>query len=716
MLKLETELAKISGIGEKFLKRFKKLEINSVRDLLWHFPSRYEDFSKVLKIEDLQINQAATVCAEVKKISMRRSWRKNMVIIEALLADETGGIKAIWFNQPYIARILRVGEQANFAGKITASDDEIYFSSPTYELARGTSETKHTARLIPIYPETKSLTSKGIRFLIKPILTNLEKLTEFIPASVLKKNNLPEINTALKRIHFPAILEDAEQARNRFAFENIFLLQLNNLKARWKLSQEKAPSLKISREELEGLIAKLPFQLTDSQNKSLKEILEDLAAEKPMNRLLQGDVGSGKTVVAAVVAVVAAKNDKQTAIMAPTEVLARQHYKTLTAIFKELPVGIGLLTSGEARSFYGNGLEAKRKKDELLEEIESGKIKIIIGTHSLISSSKNKDQVIFKDLALAIVDEQHRFGVEQRAALVKKEKDKGSETTVHFFSMSATPIPRTLSLSLFGDLDLSIIDELPKGRKPILTKVVDPTNRTKAYKFVREQIQQGRQAFVIYPRIESAKEVSEGGIVSKQYRLWNEIKAVKAEYEKLSKQVFPDLRVAMLHGRMKSGEKEKIMSAFSAGEIDILVSTSVVEVGVDVPNASIMLIEGADRFGLAQLYQFRGRVGRGEHQSFVFLFTDSSSDSTKRRLDALLKAKNGFELAEQDLAIRGPGQFLGDKQTGLPDLAMRSLNNMALVKSARESAVEIIKKDPELNNYPNLEEKLSVFQKEIHLE
>ena len=347
---------------------------------------------------------------------------------------------------------------------------------------------------------------------------------------------------------------------------------------------------------------------------------------------------------------------------------------------------------------------------------ESGKIKIIIGTHALISSVKNKDQVIFKDLALAIVDEQHRFGVEQRAALVKKEKDKGSETTVHFFSMSATPIPRTLSLSLFGDLDLSIIDELPKGRKPILTKVVDPANRTKAYKFVREQIQQGRQAFVIYPRIESAKDSAENHIVSKQYRLWNEIKAVKEEYEKLSKQVFPDLRVAMLHGRMKSGEKEKIMSAFSAGEIDILVSTSVVEVGVDVPNASIMLIEGADRFGLAQLYQFRGRVGRGEHQSFVFLFTDSSSDSTKRRLDALLKAKNGFELAEQDLAIRGPGQFLGDKQTGLPDLAMMSLNNMTLVKAARESAVEIIKKDPELNNYPDLEEKLSVFQKEIHLE
>lgn len=716
MLKIETELAKIRGIEEKFLKRLKKLEINSVRDLLWHFPSRYEDFSKVVKIEELQINQAATVCAEVKKISIRRSWRRNMVIIEALLADETGGIKAIWFNQPYIARILRVGEEANFAGKIMASDDEVYFSSPTYELVRGKNETKHTARLVPIYPETKNLTSKGIRFLTKPILTNLEKLTEFIPESVLKKNNLPEINIALKHIHFPMVLEDAEQARSRFAFENIFLLQLNNLKARWKLSQEKAPSLKVSNEELEELIAKLPFQLTDSQNRSLKEILEDLAAEKPMNRLLQGDVGSGKTVVAAIAALVVAKNDKQTAFMAPTEVLARQHYKTLTAIFNESKIGIGLLTSGEARSFYGDGLEAKREKSELLEEIKSGKIKIIIGTHALISSVKNKEQVIFKDLALAIVDEQHRFGVDQRAALVKKEKNKGNETTIHFFSMSATPIPRTLSLSLFGDLDLSIIDELPKGRKPILTKVVDSINRTKAYQFVRKQIQQGRQAFVIYPRIESAKESAENHIVSKQYRLWNEIKAVKEEYEKLSKQVFPDLRVAMLHGRMKSREKEKIMSAFSTGEIDILVSTSVVEVGVDVPNATIMLIEGADRFGLAQLYQFRGRVGRGEHQSFVFLFTDSSSDSTKRRLDALLKAKNGFELAEQDLAIRGPGQFLGDKQTGLPDLAMRSLNNMTLVKSARESAVEIIKKDPELNNYPNLEERLSVFQKEIHLE
>ncbi|MDP3901401.1 MAG: helicase-related protein, partial [bacterium] len=428
------------------------------------------------------------------------------------------------------------------------------------------------------------------------------------------------------------------------------------------------------------------------------------------------DVGSGKTVIVAIAGIVAAQNKKQTAFMAPTEVLARQHYKTLTRIFGNQHVGICLLTSGEARSFYGENLEAKRQKSDLLKEIEEGKIKIIIGTHALISSYKGKP-VMFHDLALAIIDEQHRFGVEQRAALVKQEKDKGSETTIHFLSMSATPIPRTLSLTLFGDLDLSIIDELPKGRKPIITKIVDPQNRSKAYDFIREHIKNGRQVFVIYPRIEpSNKEQSDEKIVTARQKVWNEVKAVKEEYEKLSKQVFPDLRVGMLHGKLKSAEKEKTMSAFATGELDILVSTSVIEVGVDVPNATIMIIEGADRFGLSQLYQFRGRVGRSEYQSFCFLFTDSSSQTTHERLTALLEAKNGFELAEKDLAIRGPGQFLGDKQTGMPDIAMRALSNMELIKTARSAAESTIKDDPELKNHKALKTKLIQFQKQIHLE
>src|SRR3989338_2073056 len=481
MVKLETELSKISGIGSKFLDRLKKLEIKTVKDLLWHFPFRYEDFSKIVKIADLEINQAVTIQAVVKKILMRQSWRRRILIVEAVLADETGLVKSIWFNQPYVARILRVGTRANFAGKITLANDEICLSNPTYELPRRGFETRHTARLIPVYPETKSLTSKGLRFLVKPILAGLEKIPEFIPKKILKNTDLPEINLALKNIHFPKNLEQVEQARKRFAFENLFLLQLHNLKVRHKLAQEKASPLKIGEGELGEILNSLPFRLTDSQARSVKEILSDLGKEKPMNRLLQGDVGSGKTVVAAIAALTAVKNNKQAAFMAPTEVLSRQHYKTLTKLFKNSEVGIGLLTGSEARSFYGENLETKCGKKDLLASLENGKIKIIIGTHSLIASGTQKTSVIFNDLALAIVDEQHRFGVEQRAMLLKREKQKNAETSIHFLSMSATPIPRTLSLTIFGDLDLSLIDELPQGRKKIETKIVTPQERTQTY-------------------------------------------------------------------------------------------------------------------------------------------------------------------------------------------------------------------------------------------
>lgn len=722
MLKLETELAKIKGIGPKFLIRLDKLKIKTVKDLLWHFPFRYEDFSAVVKIADLKVNQTATICGMVKKVSMRRSWRRKIVIIEALIVDETGGIKAIWFNQPYIAKFLQPGRRVNFAGKVVYSSDEICLQSPTYELIGETTQTKHTAGLIPIYSETKGLTSKGLRFLIGAVLRHLFTLKDFVPKEVLEETNLPDLATAIRTIHFPKSLDQANRARERFAFADLFLLQLANLKRRLRLAKEKALPLPVDDSWLKDVIRKLPFALTISQERSLREILLDLQKDQPMNRLLQGDVGSGKTVVAAVAALIAAKNGKQAAFMAPTEVLARQHYKTLINIFKNFSVGIGVLAGGEAMAFYGDSLEGKVSRSKLIKEIEDGKIKIMIGTHSLISGGKVKAPVKFDDLALAIVDEQHRFGVEQRAALIKEKKSPNMETTVHFLSMSATPIPRTLSLTLFGDLDLSIIDELPKGRKEIVTKVVSPENRSKAYGFIREQVKRGRQVFVICPRIAASESVSEVqaeeenvNIADKRKDLWAEVKNVTEEYEKLSKQIFPDLRVAMLHGKMPN-RKIEVMQDFAEGKIDVLVSTSVIEVGVDVPNATIMMVEGADRFGLAQLYQFRGRVGRGEHQSYCLLFTDSTSDSTQNRLNALLKAKNGFELAEQDLAIRGPGEFIGDKQTGIPDLAMRALNNIQLVKAARSAAAKILKNDQELSSYHPLKEQLENFKKQIHLE
>jgi len=711
MLKLNTELVKIRGIGDKFLGRLEKLGIKTVRDLLWHFPFRYDDFSKIVKIADLKLNQAATIRGVVKKITLRRTWRRKMILIEALIVDETGGIRAIWFNQPYVAQILKPGRWANFAGKIAVSDGELYFSNPIYELVNGTAETKHTAGLIP---ETKRLTSKGLRYLIKPILNHLEPLEDFIPPMILKKNDLPNINLALRHIHFPRTYEQAEKAKRRFAFEELFLLQLTNLRNKLRLAKEKAPRLIVPQDKVNTIITRLPFKLTASQKRSLDEILTDIAKDQPMNRLLQGDVGSGKTVVAAIAALMVATNHKQTVFMAPTEVLARQHYKTFTSIFKNEPISVGLLTGSEARAFYGQDLENKLSKSALLREIANGKINVIIGTHAVIQKGVN-----FYDLALAVVDEQHRFGVEQRAALVKKELERGAETTIHFLSMSATPIPRTLALTIFGDLDISIIDELPVGRKPIITKLVSPANRARAYQFIRQQVQDGRQVFVICPRISAAtNDDSEASLVgiNKHRDLWAEVKNVTEEYDKLSKQIFPDLRVAALHGKLKAAEKNLIMNDFRDSKIDILVATSVIEVGIDVPNATIMMIEGADRFGLAQLYQFRGRVGRGEHQSYCLLFTDSNSRATQARLNALIKAKNGFELAEIDLKIRGPGQFLGDKQTGMPDLAMKSLNDITLVKAAREAASEILQQNEELTAYPALVARLSQFEQSIHLE
>ena len=710
-MKLDTELATIPGIGSKFTVRLQKLGIKTVNDLVWHFPFRYEDYSRVAPIGELEVGQSATVQGTVSQLITRRTWKKNLLITEAIIVDDTGGIKAVWFNQPYINNIIREGGRYNFAGKVTGSKREIYLASPSYEpidkLGRG--ETKHTAGLIPIYPETRGLTSKGLRYLIKPLLRSLDPIEEFIPENILKENKFSEINLALKRMHFPLKIADAELAKKRFAFEDLFLLQLNNLKLRSQLAEKQAIAIQVDEDYLAKLIERLPFQLTNSQKESLREIIADLQKPHPMNRLLQGDVGSGKTVIAAIAAVLTAKNNSQTAFMAPTEVLAGQHYRTMTKIFSDFDGGVALLTAAKNEISYGGNSDGKITKAKLLKEISEGKVKIIIGTHAVIQKS-----VRFENLALAIVDEQHRFGVAQRAALASRNSSE-SKLLPHFLSMSATPIPRTLSLTVFGDLDLSTITELPAGRKEIITKIVAPENRKKAYDFIREQIKKGRQAFVICPRIGPGT-IKEGEILSEAKKKALELKSVKEEFEKLSAKIFPELKVTMLHGKMKGKEKDEIMKDFQDQKYDILVSTSVIEVGVDVPNASIMMIEGSERFGLAQLYQFRGRVGRGEHQSFCLIFTDSDSATSQKRLQFLIAAKNGFELAEKDLMLRGPGQFLGESQAGLPDVAMDALKDIQLVKTARDAAKEIISNDPEFQNHPALLKKFQEFQKEIHLE
>ncbi len=724
-IQLKTDLSAIPGVGPKFITKLQKLGIRTVRDLLWHFPFRYEDYSKIVPIGELAVDQSVTIQGMINQITTRRTWKKNLFITEAIIVDETGGIKAVWFNQPYVTNILKHGHYYNFAGKVTKSNREIYLASPSYEpidsIRKG--EAKHTAGLIPIYPETRGLTSKGLRFLIKPILKTLEHVEEFLPEEILKENKLPSLHVAIKRMHFPLQAADAVGAKKRFAFENLFLLQLNNLEAKMRIAKEPALKMEFPQEELSRMIQQLPFRLTGSQKTSLEEIAADLAGKKPMNRLLQGDVGSGKTVIAAVAALISAKNNAQTAFMAPTEVLASQHYRTITKTFPWFDGGVALLTANKTELSFGDKMDQKITKAKLLKEITAGNVKIIIGTHAVIQKG-----VSFSNLGLAIVDEQHRFGVSQRAALLKNNESGiknggsgGSELTdpkfiiPHFLSMSATPIPRTLSLTVFGDLDLSTITELPPGRKEIVTKIVAPENRKKAYEFIREQIQKGRQAFVICPRIE-AGELKEGEILTEAKKKALELKSVAEEFERLSKKIFPDLKVVMLHGKMKGKEKDQIMKDFHDRKYDILVSTSVIEVGVDVPNAAIMMIEGADRFGLSQLYQFRGRVGRGEHQSYCLLFSGSESDTVIKRLESLIDAKNGFELAEKDLQLRGPGQFLGDKQTGLPDVAMDALQDILLVKTTRDAAKNILSNDPELVSHPALLEKFKEFQTAIHLE
>ena len=714
-LALETPLFEIIGARAPFLRRLEKLGIKTVGDLLTHFPVRYDDFSKIYTIAELEPGQQATIQGTIEEVHVRHSFRRGMDIVEGVVADQTGSVRAVWFNQPYLANVLKAGRTANFSGKVSISEEgEIYFSHPVHELLRSDGRAKtmrHTGRLVPVYPETRGLTSRGIRFVVQSVFKRNPKLVEWIPDPILEQYQFPRIDEAIKRVHFPDDIEEASRAKSRFSFEELFLLQLYNIRQKSKLATQRAPAIASDVERIKALLAQLPFELTASQKKSLWEIAKDIERERPMNRLLQGDVGSGKTVVAAIASIIAADHGLQTAFMAPTEILARQHFETMKKLFVRFENGdprnrppVGLLTGTNAVIFYEKDIETKVSKAEFKDKTESGEIKIIFGTHALIQKS-----VAFNKLGLVIIDEQHRFGVRQRAELLGQKKEK-NVLIPHFLSMSATPIPRTLMLTVFGDLDLSLITELPAGRKQIETKIISPIERAATYDFVHSEVRSGRQVFVICPRIDPSEE-SESPDIRKL-----ELKSVKEEFEKLSKHVFPDLRIAMLHGQMKGKEKEDIMKKFAAREFDILVATSVVEVGVDIPNATIMLIEGADRFGLAQLYQFRGRVGRGEHQSYCFLMADSKSDTANARLRAILEAHNGFELAEKDLELRGPGQFFGEAQTGLPDIAMEALRNPELVQGSREAAFKILQEEPRLSKYPALRTRMEVFSKKIHRE
>jgi ATP-dependent DNA helicase RecG len=704
-MNLSTPIEELPRVGPQYQKKLKRLGIKTVGQLLFHFPHRYEDFSNVLPISEIQPHQKVSIQGKIQEIRNIRTPRKRMALTQAKVEDNTGTIQVIWFNQPYLINTLKKGDFLFLAGKMNQKGSGKYLSSPAYEKISNEADFKnsdltHTGRLVPVYSETEGLSSRWLRFIIKPLLIKIKgKIPDPLPQELKQRYRFPPFYQAIWQIHFPDSPKTAEEAKKRFSFEELFTLSLFVLKERMKLAEEKSQPIPTDLKSVQDFIRNLPFPLTDDQRKCSWQILKDLQKKRPMNRLLEGDVGSGKTVVAAIAVFNTVKAGFQTAFMAPTEVLTKQHYQTLNNLFKKRKMNIGLITGKENKL---NGKKTKRK--ELLEKTKSGKVDLLIGTHALVQK-----EVKFAKLALVIIDEQHRFGVEQRANLCQKK-----DLIPHLLSMTATPIPRTLSLTVFGDLDLSLIKQMPKGRKKIVTEIVPPKKRNQVYSFIKEQIKAGRQVFVICPRIETADQSQEQ--TEKRSISWLEVKAVKEEYEKLSKKIFPEFKVAMLHGKMKMDEKEKIMKKFKEGKVDILVSTSVVEVGIDIPNATVMMIEGADKFGLAQLHQFRGRVGRGKEQSFCYLLTDFSGQKTNQRLRALAKYESGFELAEKDLEIRGPGDFSGQRQWGVPDIAMSALNNLSLVETTRKEAKEILEKDPEFKKHLPLREKLRHFQERIHLE
>ncbi len=704
-MNLSTPIEETPRVGPQIQKKLRKLGIKTVKDLIFHFPHRYEDFSNIITISEIKKEELVSIKGKVLDIKNIRTFRKRMTLTQALIGDETGQIQAIWFNQPYLINTFKKGDFLFLSGKTNQKGSRKYLSAPAYEkiadINFNHSDLTHTGRLVPVYPGTEGLSSRWLRFLIKPVLLKMRsEIKDPLPKELKEKYKLPDFKTAIWQIHFPDSLKEAETAKKRFVFEELLVLSLFILNERLKMTKEKSFAVPINLKIIKDFINNLPFKLTDDQKKASWQILKDLEKPRPMNRLLEGEVGSGKTVVSAMAALNVVKTGYQTVFMAPTEILAKQHYQTFNNLLKKYRLKIGLITGKE------NKLQNRKvKRKDILGKTSKGKIDILIGTHALIQK-----EVKFGNLALVIIDEQHRFGIEQRARLCQNSKTK---TIPHLLSMTATPIPRTLTLTIYGDLDLSLIKQLPKDRKKIITEIVPPADRKKAYNFIKEQIKKGRQVFVICPRIESS---STANGQSERASIWAEVKAVKEEYEKLKKEIFPEFKIAMLHGRMKNEEKEKIMKKLKQGIIDVLVSTSVIEVGIDVPNATVMAIEGADKFGLAQLHQFRGRVGRGKEQSFCLLLTDFHSQTVNKRLKALISYENGFDLAEKDLQIRGPGDLSGQRQWGVPDMTMTALKDIELVEETRNEAKAILQTDPQLKKNPLLRNKLEEFQKRIHLE
>lgn len=661
-MNLEDSVASLPKIGPFFARMFEKLEIRTVENLFYHVPSRYLDYSLVTTINKLHPDEIATVHAKIVSITnifSKRGIRMQIGSVE----DATGKIMVVWFNQPFLIKTLYPGRLVSLSGKIGFFSRKLCLNSPDYEILDSEEgETFHTGRFVPIYPETAGLSSKWIRTKIRDAFA-VVSIDDYLPQEVLTKFGFVSFKEAIRGVHFPRDLKEVEEGRRRLAFNELLNMQLKSEFRKLNWSKNKVKNkLKIDSHDIQQFIDSLPYKLTESQEKSISEIVSDLKRDIPMNRLLEGDVGSGKTVVAAVGAFAAFLNGYQSLIMAPTQILANQHYQTLKSLFDKFNIRISLITS-----------EVKK--------MELGRSDIFVGTHSLIHSKVDFDKVAF-----VVIDEQHRFGVEQRQHLVKKSG------TPHVLTMTATPIPRTVALTTYSDLDLSILKEMPKGRIKINTWVVPEKKRVGAYDWIEKQVEDNKsQVFIVCPLIED----SESETLA-------DVKSVTSEFEKLKK-IFSKRKLGLLHGRLKVKEKDEILKDFRSGKIDILVSTPVVEVGIDIPNATIMVIEAAERFGLAQLHQLRGRVGRGEKQSYCLLFSNFHSGTAYSRLQAMEKSHSGFELAELDLKLRGPGEIFGTNQSGFPELKVASWADIELIKAAKDVAGEVIKHPKE---FPTLTNKL----------
>ncbi len=725
-LLIDTPLSEIFRLNDFQKKALKRLSLSTAKELLYHFPTRFEEFSPNQTLKNSPEGATGVWYGEIESLSLSKTFKKRVAIAEGYLNDGTEKIKLIWFNQPYLAKMLKERTPVRVSGKIMLRRGEKYIANPEIteipELPKqiGSSlfngnvkdsvKNEETYITYPIYPETRGISSKWFYHGIQKIFKNgiLENLIDPIPKEILSKYNLPSLKTALVWIHTPKSQNDYISARKRFSFEEVFYIQLAVNREKQDYKKHQSYKIEVAKEKIENFLERFPFRATSAQNKAIEAILNDFKKSYPMSRLLEGDVGSGKTAVATTVSFATVTNkadvrgigNLQVAYMAPTEILAGQHFENFIQYFKHIPIQIGLITGSVCRKFPSK-INADGttiiSKNQLLKWVKEGDISILIGTHSLIQKT-----VTFRNLGLAIIDEQHRFGTKQRQKLAKKV-----EPVPHLLSMTATPIPRTLALTVYGDLDLTLLDEMPAGRKPIITEIVMVSKRPDAYEKIKKELKNGHQVYIICPRINEPDPSKEMALLAK---------SVSAEAKRLKKDIFPEYKIEILHSKMKPKEKDDVMQDFKNKKIDILVATSVVEVGVNVPNATVIVIEGAERFGLAQLHQLRGRVIRSNDQAYCYVFTEKMGEKTKDRLSALKTAKNGFELAEYDLKLRGSGELMGNKQWGVSDIGMEAIRNIKMVEAARTEAKLLIEDDSNLSKYPILASSLAEKIKTMHFE